>query len=94
MQAGPPEGGRYWETYYATVVALIRVLECWRASDLPSPCFLKVPDFKEDESVCFDRDLEVLIVGMLRVSGGSVLDVYELTTGGSVCGRNFASINR
>ena len=56
------EGGRYWETYDASVVALVRVLGCWRASNLPSPCFLKVCDFNGDEVVCFDTDLEVLIL--------------------------------
>jgi hypothetical protein len=42
---------------------------------------LEVRDFKEDESVCFDRDLDVLIMGCLRVGGRPVLGVYEDTTG-------------
>jgi hypothetical protein len=42
---------------------------------------LKVLDFNGDEVGCFDRDLEVLILGALRVSGQSVLGVDEHTTG-------------
>jgi hypothetical protein len=34
--------------------------------DLPSPLFLKVADIDGDETVCFDTDLEVLILGSLR----------------------------
>ena len=44
----------------------MRVLECWRASDLPPPCFLKVCDFVGDEVGCFDRDLDVLMVRELQ----------------------------
>jgi hypothetical protein len=38
---------------------------------------LEVRDFKQDESVCFDRDLDVLIVGMLRMSRRPVLGVCK-----------------
>ena len=41
----------------------------------PPPCLLKLIDFAGDESVCFDRDLEVLIWGRLRVIAKSVLGV-------------------
>jgi len=46
-----------------------RVLGCWRESNCPPPCFMKVCDFDGDKVECFDRDLNVVILWKLGESG-------------------------
>jgi len=79
VQAGPPEGGRYAEDYGRG----LEYQDVGERVTFPPPCFLKVCDFNGDESVCFDRDLEVLMVRMLRSSRRSVLGVCKDATGGA-----------